>query len=194
MEIKIKTEESELLTYNLEQNIILLIKKCVNEVNNELDYHPEINIFNKICHQQRSIGFFSDISKGYNYSNTLTPSKKMTPNLQELLNYINNKFEADFNGILINKYENGEEYISKHSDDEKGLEPKCGVICVSHGAIRKFRIRNKKSGEIVLDLPTDPTKIIQMAGNFQKEFTHEIPVEKKIKDSRYSFTFRKHMI
>jgi len=31
-----------------------------------------------------------------------------------------------------------------------------------------------------------------MGGNFQKEFTHEIPVEKKIKEVRYSLTFRKH--
>ena len=29
-------------------------------------------------------------------------------------------------------------------------------------------------------------------GDFQKEFTHEIPVQRKIKDFRYSFTFRYH--
>jgi alkylated DNA repair dioxygenase AlkB len=118
----------------------------------------------------------------------------MTPYLRELLAYINKKFNANFNGILINKYENGEEYIGKHSDDEKGLESNCGVICMSFGAVRKFRIRDKKTGKIMLDLPTEPNKIIQMTGNFQKEFTHEIPVEKKIKDCRYSFTFRKHLI
>ena len=32
-----------------------------------------------------------------------------------------------------------------------------------------------------------------MAGDFQKEFTHEIPAEKKIKEGRISFTFRKHL-
>ena len=31
-----------------------------------------------------------------------------------------------------------------------------------------------------------------MVGDFQKEFTHEIPVEKKVTMERYSFTFRKH--
>ena len=40
---------------------------------------------------------------------------------------------------------------------------------------------------------TEPTKIIQMAGDFQKEFTHEIPVEKKVDSVRYSLTFRKHL-
>ena len=33
-----------------------------------------------------------------------------------------------------------------------------------------------------------------MAGNFQKEFTHEIPIEKKVKEVRYSFTFRTHLV
>jgi alkylated DNA repair dioxygenase AlkB len=194
MDTLIKTENSELITYNLDEDIIKLLEQCVNEIHLELDYHPEIKVFNKICHQQRSIGFYSDTSKGYNYSTTLTPSKQMKQCLRELLIYINDKFDADFNGILINKYENGEEYIGKHSDDEKGLQPKCGVIAMSFGAVRKFRIRDKLTGKVVLDIPTLPNKIIQMAGNFQKEFTHEIPVEKKVKDCRYSFTFRRHLI
>ena len=33
-----------------------------------------------------------------------------------------------------------------------------------------------------------------MKGEFQKEFTHEIPVQKKVKNCRYSLTFRKHLI
>ena len=194
MEKLIETEQSALITYELEPEIMELLNQCVQEIDLELDYHPEIKIFDKICHQQRSIGFYSDTSIGYNYSSTLTPSKVMKPCLRELLIYINDKFDASFNGILINKYENGLEYIGKHSDDEKGLQSKCGVIAMSFGAVRKFRIRDKLTGKIVLDLPTESNKIIQMAGNFQKEFTHEIPVEKKVKESRYSFTFRRHLI
>jgi len=189
----LKTEKSALNVYELEPKIIALVAQCVLTIENELDYHPEIKIFNKICHQQRSVGFYSDTSTGYNYSTTITSSKKMNPYLRELLNYINEKFSASFNGILINKYENGEEYIGKHSDDETGLQPNCGVIALSFGAIRKFRIREKATGKIVLNVPTEQNKIIQMAGHFQKEFTHEIPVEKKVKECRYSFTFRRHL-
>lgn len=140
----LNTENSALIVYDIEPEILLLLENCVTEINEELDYNPEIKIFGKICHQHRSVGFYSDTSKGYNYSTSITPSKKMKPSLIDLLNYINNKFEADFNGILINKYENGEDYIGKHSDDEKGLHPNCGVIAMSFGAARKFRIRDKK--------------------------------------------------
>ena len=36
--------------------------------------------------------------------------------------------------------------------------------------------------------------IIQMGWDFQKEFTHGIPIEKKVRKSRYSLTFRTHTI
>jgi alkylated DNA repair dioxygenase AlkB len=116
----------------------------------------------------------------------------MHPCLRELLIYINDKFDYNYNGILINKYDGGEDNIGKHSDDENGLDSRVGVIAISYGAVKKFRIRNKMTGKIEIDVPTDPNKIIQMAGDFQKEFTHEIPVEKKVKGVRYSFTFRRH--
>jgi len=193
MDTILRTKHSALNVYALEPEICELLKQCINTIDTELDVKPEILVFGKVCHQQRSIGFYSDTSKGYNYSTTLTPSKKMHPCLRELLIYVNNKFDFDYNGILINKYIGGEEYIGKHSDDEQGLEPRVGVVALSYGEIRKFRVRNKATGNIEIDLPTDPTKIIQMAGNFQKEFTHEIPVEKRKKGTRYSFTFRKHL-
>lgn len=51
-----------------------------------------------------------------------------------------------------------------------------------------------KTNKIVQDIITKNNYLIQMAGNFQKEFTHEIPIEKKVKEVRYSFTFRTHLV
>ncbi len=194
MQTLIKTENSALIIHELDPEIVQLLEQCVNLVDDELDEHPEIMVYGKICHQQRSVGFYSDTSIGYNYSTTITPSKKMKPCLTQLLIFVNQKFNANFNGILINKYNNGLEYIGKHSDDEKALLSNCGVIAMSFGASRIFRIRHKNTRRIICDLPTQSNQIIQMAGHFQKEFTHEIPVQKKIKLPRYSFTFRTHII
>lgn len=188
----LQTSTSALILHELDKNIIDLIELSIRAVDTELDVNPTIIVYGKMCHQHRSVGFYSDTSRGYNYSTSMTPSKQMHPCLRELLEYINTKFNYSYNGILINKYADGQDYIGKHSDDERGLDGKVGVISISYGAVRKFRIRNKITGKIEIDVPTDPTKIIQMAGNFQKEFTHEIPIEKKIKDVRYSLTFRKH--
>ena len=187
------TENSALILHDLDENMMEIVRQCVETVDSELDVKPPVMVFGKVCHQNRSVGFYSDTSKGYNYSNKLMPSKKMHSCLRELLIYINDKFDYDYNGILINKYSGGEDYIGKHSDDEKGLDSKVGVVALSYGAVRNFRIRWKDTGSIVRDVPTEPNKIIQMAGDFQKEFTHEIPIQKKVNGTRYSFTFRKHL-
>lgn len=193
MTVVLKTDRSALILHELDAEVCELIKTCVETVDLELDVNPEIMVYGRTCHQHRSIGFYSDTSKGYNYSNTITPSKRTHACLRELLHYINNKFDYNYNGILINKYSGGEDYIGKHSDDERGIDSIVGVIAISYGAVRKFRIRNKLTNKIEVDVPTESNKIIQMAGDFQKEFTHEIPVQKKVNGVRYSLTFRKHL-
>ena len=111
----------------------------------------------------------------------------------ELLLVINMVIGAEFNGILVNKYIDGNDYISAHSDDETGLDS-VGVISISYGSERKFRIRNKETKEIMCDESTTHCSILHMGGDFQKLYTHEIPIQKKIKEPRISFTFRKHNI
>ncbi len=169
-----------------------LLKECVDEIDNLLEVKPEIQMFGKICHQQRNIGFFSDVSIGYKYSGQLMKSQQLTENLMEMLDYINELYESDFNSILVNKYIDGNDYIGSHSDDETKLA-KAGVVCVSYGASRIFRIRDKETKKIVLDVETDDKTIMHMSGNFQKLFKHEIPIQKKVKEPRWSFTFRRHL-
>ena len=55
---------------------------------------------------------------------------------------INTQFGTNYNGILINKYIDGNDYIGAHGDDEKNLDAG-DVIAISYGAVRKFRIRDK---------------------------------------------------
>ena len=118
-------------------------------------------------------------------------SKPLTQSICELLDIINNEFGTQFNGILVNKYMDGNDYISAHSDDESGLDL-IGIISISYGSERIFRIRKKDTKHIVYDELTTHCSILHMGGNFQKLFTHEIPIEKKVKGVRYSLTFRKH--
>lgn len=168
-----------------------LLSQCVQEVENLLLTNPTIYIYGKECVQHRSIGFFSDTSIGYEYSGQIANSQPLTNSLKILLENMNNLMNSNLNGILVNKYSNGEEYIGKHSDDERHISD-MGVIMMSYGESRKFRIRDKNDGKIVMDIPTNNNEIIIMGGRFQEEFTHEIPVQKKIKGARYSFTFRSH--
>lgn len=115
----------------------------------------------------------------------------MTPSLRALLDDVNERFESNFNGILVNRYEGGSEYIGAHSDNEKELSNN-GVVAISYGATRTFRIRDKKTNKRVIDLPMESGCMIHMSGDFQSEFKHEVPVQKRVQGTRYSFTFRRH--
>lgn len=169
------------------------IEKSVEEIKDELLHKPPIKMYGKIVHQQRDIGFFSNTSIGYYYSGQLAKSKPLPPNLLKLMEMINEGFNTKYNGVLVNRYVDGNNYIGDHSDDEKHLDP-CGVVAISHGAVRKFRIKDKITGKKIIDIDTISNSIIHMGGDFQKDFTHGIPVEKKVKGVRYSFTFRNHTI
>ena len=192
MQTLVKTDKS-FLNFYLCEEYNELIKKCIDEIKDELLVNPPIQLYGKTVYQQRSVGFFSNESIGYYYSGQLAKSKPLQQYSTELMKIVNTRFGTNYNGILVNKYEDGNNYISDHSDDEKNLD-KGGVICISHGTVRKFRIRNKSTKEIIIDIPTTSNSIIHMGGDFQKEFTHGIPVEKKVKGLRYSLTFRKHTI
>ena len=168
-----------------------LLQDAINETIRLLEVRPEIEVFGKICHQNRNVGFFSDDSIGYRYSRRLARSIPLTPSLIILLEQINEFTDSNFNGILINHYKSGTDSIGAHSDDEKGLG-RNGVVAISMGATRKFRIRDKKTKKIVKDIEMEHGSIIHMGGDFQGEFTHEIPVQKRVLGARTSFTFRYH--
>jgi alkylated DNA repair dioxygenase AlkB len=163
----------------------------------QLVEEPPINIMGKQCHQRRNIGFFSDTSIGYEYSRQTMYSKplSMAPVLQHLIPAINTSLSTNFNGVLVNRYINGEKYIGAHSDDEKALD-KNGrnmVVGLAYGpGVRTFRIRDKETKKIVLDYLHEPCTLIVMEGNFQKCFTHEIPMQKRVQGDRISITFRNH--
>jgi alkylated DNA repair dioxygenase AlkB len=171
---------------------ITLLDTCVAYVKPLLEIQPEIIVFNKTCRQKRNVGFFSNESIGYNYSRKTMKAKPLNPELSQLLTTVNTLLDADFNGILVNEYEDGTQYISAHSDDESGLST-VGVASISYGSERIFRIRDKKNKTILHDETTTHGSIIHMGGAFQSLYTHEIPVQKKIKTPRISLTFRKHL-
>ena len=157
---------------------------------------PPIMIMGRECHQQRNVSFYSDESEGYKYSGQTMKSLPLS-NVElfsQLLESINESLNTNFNGILVNRYIDGSNYLSAHSDDENGLDKNNKIVaglCYGPG-IRNFRIRDKQTKEIVLNYDHQPCTLLIMSGKFQQEFTHEIPKQLKIKEERISITFRSH--
>jgi len=184
-QILIDTGKSQLILHNLSPVWVKRLSTVVKEIDPTLNKNM---VYGKEANQNKSVGFYSDKLNMYKSNGRVSKSKSLTPSLKELLEYINKKFNVNYNGVLIRKYESGGE-IENYENEEKQLDKEAGVISISVGAIRQFVVRDL-SDTIVLNIPTDPKKIIQMTGEFQSEFKHEIPEEKEVAGTRYSFTFR----
>lgn len=159
--------------------------------NLELEEEPPVLIRGNPCKQHRNIGFFSDESEGYRYSGNIIVSQALPSFLKRLMRKVNEHLGTSFNGILVNQYIDGSKYIGAHSDEERALSNGC-VASISVGAARLFRVRDKVTKNIVFEVDHEPGDLLVMAGDFQKEFTHEIPKQMRIKDERISLTFRQH--
>lgn len=171
-----------------------LVERCVEYCVPHLEHKPEIIVFGKKCKQQRNVGFFSNESVGYEYSTQIMRAQPLTTDLEQLMAMVNARFNANYNGILCNEYPDGEHVVGAHSDAEGALDKNSGVVSISWGATRIFRIRHKASNHIITDVYASHGSIIQMGGKrFQREYTHEIPKQMRIKEGRVSFTFRCHI-
>lgn len=96
-----------------------------------------------------------------------------------------------FNFAVVNLYENGNNYIGWHSDDEKDLDPSAPIVSVSFGAQRKFRLRRKDNHKLQYEIPLSNRDILIMRGKFQQLYQHMVPKEPKCKDARINITFRR---
>jgi alkylated DNA repair dioxygenase AlkB len=157
-----------------------------------LFHHPCIVFRGHVCRSRRSVGFFSDVVRGYTYSGQTMPSQPLLPWMRSLMEQVNQKLGFHFNAILINYYVDGNEEIAPHADNERDLDTS-KVAAISVGAERKFvvTVTGSKPRNVVASVRTVEGSLLVMEGEkFQKLFEHHIPKEKRISESRFSLTFR----
>jgi alkylated DNA repair dioxygenase AlkB len=196
-EIVIATPDSLVAQTRLPAKIYDNVYFCFLEALPELEHHPLIRpMFGKECRQRRDVRFFSTTNAdgslcvpGYHYSGQTAEAMALKLSMYPMLAYVNDYYGANFNGILVNYYANGTDYISAHADDEEALDANAGVVTISHGAIRNMTFRQINTGK-TRKYNLQPAQMMCMRGRTQAEFTHGIPKQMKVKDVRMSFTFR----
>lgn len=153
------------------------------------DLHPpephKVVIYGKLTPTPR---YQQAYLRSYKFSGTESQSLPLPELLKPYLEWANNLGYGDFNAVLINWYKNGENYIGSHSDDERQLVANSPVVTITlcqpseaekkgfiaKPTLRKFRIRDKETNEIVKDVQTANGSVLIMGGRFQKKFRHEI--------------------
>jgi len=148
----------------------------------------QIIMFGKLINSPR---LQKNFGKDYKFSGTKIKAFKIKHNyLKNILKYVKKKFKHNFNQMLINYYRNGNDYIGKHSDDEKQKIKNTPILSFSFGATRKFNIYSKKTKQKILTLELPNNSLIVMGGQLQIFYKHGIPKQPKINEKRINITFR----
>ena len=147
-----------------------------------------VRIYDKDYPQPRLTAWYGDY--GYLYSGLKWEPKAWTP----LLNQLRDKMFAltgeQFNGVLLNLYQDGQSSIGMHSDDEPEFGPQPIIASLSLGSERTLTFKRKdKTGESV-KIPLTDGSVLVMAGDTQRNWKHGITKTTKPVGERINLTFR----
>lgn len=107
--------------------------------------------------------------------------------LRKIIKMIENKTGTKFNFILINRYNDGNQYIGYHNDDTRDLVPKSDIVGISIGTERDMLF---KSSEITNKLKLNNGSMYVIKYPTNNYYKHSIPKRTKVVGPRISLTFR----
>ncbi|MGJ4745059.1 alpha-ketoglutarate-dependent dioxygenase AlkB family protein [Leptospira sp. SA-E8] len=151
--------------------------------------NDEAIIFGKHIITKRKVAWYGDSDYEYTYSNTTKKALSWTKELSELKSLTEKITETKYNSCLLNLYNNGDEGMAWHSDDEKALGKNTTIASLSFGAERKFYFRHKSTKEQI-SLILEHGSLLIMKGETQGSWLHSLPKTKSIKQPRINLTFR----
>jgi alkylated DNA repair dioxygenase AlkB len=161
----------------------------------QLWFHKELKPFTRVWPNQYPRW------QAYEYTTEALKAHEIVSNCFSKTNLYEKK---NFNSMLVNKYQTGEDTIAPHRDciPEFGENPV--VACVSIGSPRCITfqrlfhdpdhpssMRRDKSSP-PLNIMLEPRSLLVMAGCTQKYYCHGIDRDKSIRKCRYSLTLREH--
>lgn len=146
-------------------------------------------MYGKVVDEPRLSTWHSE-GQSYTYSGRARTPQPWTPLLHSIREQCEQQTRHTFNGVLVNFYRNGNDYLGWHSDDEliNGSEPL--IASISLGAERRFDLRHRETGELV-STPLSHGSLLIMSGLSQKCWEHRIPKMATITDPRINLTFRR---
>lgn len=149
----------------------------------------EVILFGRKRTLSRKVAWMGDAGFTYSYSGTSKTASPWSPALWLIRERVEQLCAHRFNSCLLNLYHDGSEGMGWHSDDEKTLGRNPVIASVSFGAERIFKLKHRKSGEVVSVLLEDGSLLV-MKGETQHHWVHTMPKTKKITTPRINLTFR----
>jgi alkylated DNA repair dioxygenase AlkB len=149
----------------------------------------KMNMYGKELPFPRLTSWYGDRDKPYTFSGiTLQPNEWIKP-LLEIKECIESETATIFNSVLLNRYRNGNDSISWHTDAEKELGLNPIIASVNFGTTRKFQMKHINTNEKI-EIELTNGSLLIMQGQLQHYWKHQVPKTKKIVKERINLTFR----
>lgn len=137
----------------------------------------------------RLTAWYGDNDKPYSFSGITLEPHSWTRELLEIKNKIEPISKTKFNSVLLNKYRDGNDSISWHTDAEKELGTNPIIGSVNFGATRKFQLRHIETKEKI-EIELAHGSLLIMQGKLQHFWQHQVPKTTKKINERINLTFR----
>ncbi len=138
----------------------------------------------------RLTAWYADTGLTYSYSGVTHEATPWTDTLHQIRVKVEAAAATSFNSLLLNRYRAGSDSMGYHADDEPELGVNPVIASVSFGAVRRFVLKHKKTGErLRYDLAHG--SLLIMAGTCQHHWIHAVPKTKAELSERINLTFRR---
>jgi len=166
--------------------------KIYQELEDQVTYNLNtyIVIYGKQIPIPRKQTAYGDPGTSYSFSNTTTNAKPWLPVLLKIKSDIEYLTGKKFNFCLINRYEDGKQYIGYHKDSEIDLVDEPSIVSLSFGATRKFYFKSDKKDVNVIKLNLNHGCLCWIIDPTNKTWKHSVPKEPKVESPRINLTFR----
>jgi alkylated DNA repair dioxygenase AlkB len=164
----------------------------------ELKEYPwrqeKIAMYGKTFDEPRKVMWFAPKGHTYVYAGKKNEPLQMTQLLIDLGESAAAVIEdeigrkVEFNSVFCNLYQNGDNYIGWHADDEPGLASDV-IASISLGATRDFKVR-RNSDKKVWTYPLAHGDLAVMYDDCQEKYKHSLPKRKKVTEPRINLTYR----
>ena len=148
-----------------------------------------MNMYGKTLDFPRLTAWYGDNDKPYSFSGITLKPNAWTRELLEIKYKIEAKCDAIFNSVLLNRYRNGQDSISWHTDAEKELGVNPIIASVNFGATRKFQLRHIETKQKI-EFELTHGSLLIMLGELQHFWQHQVPKTSKVVGERINLTFR----
>jgi len=166
--------------------------KIFNRLEKEVVYNEGLffEIYGNKIPIPRKQTAYGDPGTSYSFSNSITHAKPWIPLLLRMKKDVEFLVQEKFNFCLVNRYEDGKQYIGYHKDSEHDLAENPSIVSLSFGATRKFYFKSDKKDVNVAKFELNHGCMCWIIDPTNKNWKHSVPKELKVKGPRINITFR----